>query len=74
MDFHLSLEIEARPLPHPTRTRKAVAQVVEEAVDGQLEYETRFTAAIEKGRASARRGALLGHDEVVARIGRLFQA
>jgi len=48
--------------------------VVEEAVDRLLEYETRFTAAVEEGRASARRGALLEHDEVVARIDRLFQA
>ena len=33
----------------------------------------RMMAAVEKGRASARRGDLLEHDEVVERIERLFR-
>lgn len=74
MELHLNPEKEARLLEHATRTGKAAAQVVEEAVDRLLEYETRFAAAVEEGQASARRGALLEHDEVVARIDRLFQA
>jgi len=33
-----------------------------------LEYEERFLAAVEEGRASARKGDLLEHDEVLKRI------
>ena len=74
MELHLNPEKEARLLQHATRAGIAAEQVVEEAVDRLLEYETRFTAAVEEGRASARRGALLEHDEVGDRIDRLFQA
>ena len=74
MELHLNPEKEARLLQYATRSGTAAAQVVEEAVDRLLEYETRFTAAVEDGRASARRGALLEHDEVGDRIDRLFQA
>ena len=33
-----------------------------------LDFEPRFLDAVEEGRASARRGELLEHDEVVKRI------
>jgi len=39
-----------------------------------LDYEQRFIAAVEEGRASARRGDLLDHDEVVERIERMFRS
>jgi predicted transcriptional regulator len=48
--------------------------VVEEAVDRMLEYEERFIRAVEEGRASARRGDLLEHDEVVERIEQMFRS
>jgi len=74
MEVHLNPETEARLRQHATRTGKDAEQVVEEAVDRLLEYETRFIAAVEQGRASARRGDLLEHDEVVNRIDRLLQS
>ncbi len=37
-----------------------------------LDYDERFLAAVEEGRASARRGGLLDHEEVVERIERMF--
>jgi predicted transcriptional regulator len=46
--------------------------VVEKAVDQMLDYEQHFIAAVEKGRASARRGDLLEHDEVVERTEQIF--
>jgi len=49
-------------------TTKDAEQMVEEAVDRMLEYEERFLAAVEEGRASARKGDLLEHDEVLKRI------
>jgi len=48
--------------------------VVEEAVDRMLEYEARFAEAVEEGRAAARRGDLLEHDEVVERIEQMFRS
>ena len=55
-----------------SRTGKDPRQVVEEGIDRMLDYDERFLAAVEEGRASARRGDLLEHDEVVAHIERLF--
>jgi len=74
MEVHFSPEKEARIHQFATRTRKATAQVVEEAVDRLLEYETRFVEAVEEGRAAARRGDLLEHDEVVERVEQLFRS
>jgi predicted transcriptional regulator len=74
MEVHFSPDKEARLRQFATRTGKDAAQVVEEAVDRMLEYEVRFIDAIEEGRASARRGDLLEHDEVVERIEQMFRS
>ena len=55
-------------MPGAGATTKDAEQMVEEAVDRMLEYEERFLAAVEEGRASARKGDLLEHDEVLKRI------
>jgi predicted transcriptional regulator len=74
MDVHFSPDKEARLRQIATRTGKDAAQVVEEAVDRMLEYDARFLEAVEQGRASARRGDLLEHDEVVERIEQMFRS
>jgi predicted transcriptional regulator len=74
MEVNLSPDKEARLLQFASRTGKDAAQVVEEAVDRMLEYEERFLAAVEEGRASARRGDLLEHDEVVERVDRTLRS
>ncbi len=74
MEVHFSPEKEARIHQFATRTGKDTAQVVEEAVDRMLEYEGHFIEAVEKGRAAARRGKLLEHDEVVERVERMFRS
>jgi predicted transcriptional regulator len=71
--LHFSPEKEARLQQVATRIGKNPAQVIEEAVDRMLEYDDRFIAAVEQGRASARRGDLLEHDEVVERIEHMFR-
>ena len=73
MEVHFSPEKEARLQQVATRIGKDTRQVVEEAVDRMLEYDGRFIAAVEEGRVSARRGDLLEHDEVVARIEQMFR-
>jgi predicted transcriptional regulator len=74
MEVHFSPDKEARLRQYATRTGRDTAQVVEEAVDRMLEYDARFIEAIEEGRASARRGDLLEHDEVVERIEQMFRS
>jgi predicted transcriptional regulator len=68
MEVPLPEDKEARLYQFAARAGKDAAQVVEEAVDRLLEYDAGFIVAVEEGRASARRGDLLEHDEVVNRI------
>jgi len=74
MEVHFSLEEEARLQEATARDGKDATQMVEEAVDRMLEYDSRFLQAVEQGRASARRGDLLEHDDVVARIEQMFRS
>ena len=73
MEVNLSAEKEARLQEFAARSGKNTAQLVEEAVDRMLDYETAFVAAVEQGQASARRGDLLEHEEVIARIEQIFR-
>ena len=73
MEVHLPPDKEARLRQLATRTGKDAAQVVEEAVDRMLEYDARFIDAVQEGRAAARRGDLIEHDEVVERIEQMFR-
>ena len=68
MEVHFPPDKEARLRECAIRAGKNAEQVVEEAVDRLLDFEPRFLDAVEEGRASARRGELLEHDEVVKRI------
>ena len=73
MEIHLSPNVEARLQDLAGRSGKTTAQLVEETVDRMLEYDARFVAAVEVGRAAARRGDLLEHKEVVERVERMVQ-
>jgi predicted transcriptional regulator len=74
MEVHFSPDKEARLRQLAMRTGKDIAQVIEEAVDRMLEYESRFLAAVEEGRAAARREDSLEHDAVVQRVENIFHA
>jgi predicted transcriptional regulator len=74
MEVQLSPEKEARLHYFANQTGREAAQLVAEAVDRMLEYDARFIEAVEEGRAAARRGDLLEHAEVVARIEGMFQS
>lgn len=73
MEVHFPTDKEARLRQLATRTGKKAEQVVEEAVDRMLEYDAQFVEAVEEGRAAARLGDLLEHDEVVERIEQMFR-
>jgi predicted transcriptional regulator len=73
MEIRLSSDKEARLRDVAVRTGRNPSQLVEEAVDRMLEYDVRFVEAVEVGRAAARRGELLEHDEVVERIDQMIR-
>ena len=74
MEVHFSPETEARLEQVANRTGKQPSEVVEEAVQRMLRYETNFQEAVEQGRRSIARGDLLEHDEVVERIEKMFRS
>jgi predicted transcriptional regulator len=74
MEVQSSPEKEAKLKNFASRTGREAEQLVVEAVDRMLEYDARFIEAVEEGRTAARRGELIEHDEVVARIEGLFQS
>ncbi|MBV8553141.1 MAG: hypothetical protein JOY54_17730 [Acidobacteriaceae bacterium] len=74
MEVHFNPEQEARLHQLATRTGRNPEQVVVEAIDRMLDYDERFLTAVEEGRAAARRGDLLEHDEVVARIEQMLRS
>jgi predicted transcriptional regulator len=74
MEVHLTPEQEARLTQLAARIGKKDAQeIVQETVARLLENEARVTEAVKRGIASADRGDLLEHDEVVARVERLLR-
>jgi predicted transcriptional regulator len=74
MEVHRTPEKEAQLQRLAVRVGKDTQEVVEEAVDRLVEYDARFIAAVEESRASARRGDLLEHDDVVKRVERMFHS
>ena len=74
MEVHLAPEKEAQLQQLASRTGRSAEQVVEQAVDRLLEYDTRFAAAVEEGREAARKGDLLDHDEVIERVERMLRS
>jgi predicted transcriptional regulator len=48
--------------------------VVEETVSHMLERQARFVEGVQRGIASANRGDLIDHEEVVSRINQAFQS
>jgi predicted transcriptional regulator len=68
MEVHLTPEKEAKLNQLAARSGKNTAELVQEAVDRLLDYETWFIQEAEKGLAQAARGELIDHEEVVTRI------
>ena len=72
MEVRLSAEKESALRELALRTGRSAEEVIEEAVDHLLDYQEHFLAAVKEGQSSARRGDLLEHDDVVARIARIL--
>jgi predicted transcriptional regulator len=74
MEVHLAQNQEAQLNELAARTGRGTEELVQKAVARMLEYDTRFIEAVDEGRASARRGDLLEHDDVVERIEQMFRS
>jgi len=74
MEVHFAPDTEAQLREFAARKGKDAAQVVEEAISSMLQRQARFVEGVERGIASADRGDLIDHEEVVRRIDRLFQS
>ena len=73
MDVHFSPEIETRLHQVALANGKDAEQLVKDTVARMLERQARFVAAVEKGIVAADRDELIDHEDVVARINRLFE-
>lgn len=74
MEVHFAPDTEAQLKEFAARKGKDAAQVVEETVSNMLARQARFVEGVKRGIASADRGDLIDHEEVVNRINRLIQS
>ena len=74
LEIHLAPDKEAQLQHLATSQGKAASQVVEETVTRMLERQAAFIEGVHRGMAAAKRGDVIRHEEVVARINRLFQS
>jgi predicted transcriptional regulator len=73
MEVRFSADQQSRLAQFASQTGKDEEQIVRDAVE-QLLNDVRFDEAVKKGFASLDSGAFLEHEEVGARLERLFQS
>jgi predicted transcriptional regulator len=74
MEIHLAPATEAQLQHLATSEGKNAAQVVEETVTRLLERRAQFIEGVQRGIDASKRRDVISHEEVVNRIGRLFQS
>jgi predicted transcriptional regulator len=74
MEVHLTPEQEAELHELASRKGRDANKLAQEVLDFYLKHEARFVEAVKRGIASADRGDLIEHDEVLARIDRLVSS
>ena len=72
MDLHVPPELEAKLNRLAAETGRHADQVALDLLANSVEHDDWFRREVEKGRAAAREGRLLDHDEVVSRIDRRY--
>jgi predicted transcriptional regulator len=68
MKLQVPPELEAKLNRLAAETGRTADQVALELLTGSVEHDDWFRREVEKGRASAREGRLLDHDEVASRL------
>jgi predicted transcriptional regulator len=72
MELHLTPEQEAELSKLATRKGRNANELAQEVIGFYLEHEVRFIEAVKLGLESLDRGEYVSHEEVGARIDRLF--
>ena len=72
MEVHLTPEQEAELSKLATRKGRNANELAQEVIGFYLEHEARFVVAVKRGLESLDRGEYVSHEEVGARIDRLF--
>jgi predicted transcriptional regulator len=72
MEVHLTPEQEAELDKLATRKGRSANELAQEGIGFYLEHEVRFVEAVKLGLESLDRGEYVSHEEVGARINRLF--
>ncbi len=72
MNLDVPPELEAKLTRLAADTGRTVDQVAIDLLAGSVDHDKWFRREVEKGRASAREGRLLEHDEVASRIDRRY--
>jgi predicted transcriptional regulator len=74
MEVQLTPEQEAELTKLATRKGREAKELAQEVLGLYLEHEAKFVEAVKRGIESLDRGEYVSHEEVAARIDRLFPA
>jgi predicted transcriptional regulator len=72
MNLPVPPELEAKLTRMAAETGRTVDQVAIDLLSSSVDHDEWFRREVEKGRASAREGRLLDHNEVASRIDRRY--
>jgi predicted transcriptional regulator len=73
MELHVPPDLEAKLTRLVEGSGRSAEQFALELLATSVEHDEWFRREVEKGRASARAGRLLDHDELVARIEKRYR-
>lgn len=73
MNLQVPPELEAKLTRLAAETGRSVDQVALDLLASSIDHEEWFLSEVEKGRASAREGRLLEHDDIAARMDRRYR-
>jgi predicted transcriptional regulator len=74
MEIRFSPELETKLNQVASETGRNTDQLVQQIVESWLDHDQWFREQVAKGLAQLDRGEFIEHDEVVARIERLFHS
>ena len=72
MNLKVPPELEAKLTRLAAETGRSVDQIALDLLASSIDHDNWFRNEVEKGRASAREGRLLEHDDVAARMDRRY--
>jgi predicted transcriptional regulator len=73
MNLQVPPELEAKLTRLAAETGRTADQVAIDLLASSVDHDEWFRGEVEKGRASAREGRLLGHDDLVARMDQRYR-